>query len=498
MKINLKKGNITEFKGDAIVVNLFKGVKTPKGATLAVDVALSGEISNIIENFEANLGEILVINTCGKINSKWVLIAGLGEKEKFGIEEIRKIQGSIVKKLKGLKIKDAGSILHGVGEGGINIKDAAIAFTEGSILADYSFDKYKNKKMKGEINISIIEMDNSRLNDIKEGIRIGEIRGKCQNIVRDLVNEPPNELTPELYERKVKEIIVELGIKEKIEIEVFDKKKMEELGMGALLSVGKGSSNEPRFIVLRNKKKNNDKAVSIIGKGITFDSGGINLKTSEGIRHMKGDMAGSAAVFGAFLYAILNDIDLNLMCIIPAVENMPSGSASRPGDVVRAMNGKTIEIISTDAEGRMILADAICFAEKQGAGYILDIATLTGGSFVAFGDVSSCMMGNKEIVEILKNNIEKTGEKIWEMPLFEEYREKLKSEVADIKNSGGQAASPILGGIFLSNFVEKSKWVHIDIAGKEFTERTDFYNVKGATGYGFRTIVEFLNTLCSL
>lgn len=496
MKIDVKKGNITDFKGDAIVVNLFKGVKSPKGGTGAVDDVLSGEISNIIENFEPNTGKIFTLNSFGRLGARFVLIAGLGERESFNEEAIRKVQGSVVKKLKELKLKDVGSILHGGGIGGIDPKYAAIAFTEGSFLSDYSFNKYKSENNKDDIKITIMELDESKKREIEEGIKIGEIRGKCQNIVRDLVNEPPNELTPEKYVIKIADIIRELGIENKIKMEVFDLKKMEKLMMGALISVGKGSSNEPRFIILRNNN-NKRKLISIIGKGITFDSGGINLKTSEGIKNMKGDMAGSAAVFGAFLYAVLSGLDINLMCIIPAVENMPSGAASRPGDVVRAMNGKTIEIISTDAEGRMILADSLCYAEKEGSEYILDIATLTGGSFIAFGDVSSCMMGNKEIIDILKRNIEKTGEKIWEMPLFEEYKEKLKSDIADIKNSGGYAASPILGGIFLSNFVDKAKWVHIDIAGKELTERENFYNVKGATGYGFRTIVEFLNSLCS-
>jgi leucyl aminopeptidase len=426
MNIDVKKGNIIDFEGDAIVVNIFKGTKEPKGGTGAVDKILSGEISRVLENFEGKLGDVYVLNTFGRIKTKFVLIAGLGEKEKFSIEGIRKVQGSVVKKMSELKIKKAGSILHGGGEGNINLEKAASAFAEGSILGNYSFDKYKSDEKKEDIEITIIEMDDEKIKDIKRGIEEGKIKGRCQNIVRDFVNEPPNELTPLNYAKNVENILKELNINNKVITKIYYKNDMEKMGMNALLSVGKGSANEPVLIVLKNRDSK-ERLVSIIGKGITFDSGGINIKTGEGIRHMKGDMAGSAVVFGAFIYAVLSSLDINVMCIIPAVENMPSGTASRPGDVVYAMNGKSIEIISTDAEGRMILADSICYAEKEGSEYIIDIATLTGGSFVAFGDVAGCMMGSKEIVEIIRRNIDITGEKIWEMPLFEEYREKMKS-----------------------------------------------------------------------
>lgn len=494
MEIKILNQSILDFDGDIIIVNLFEGVKIPGGGTGAVDKALDGAITEMIkkEEITGKLGETAVFPTFGKLKASKVMVVGLGKSDKFGIEEIRKASGSAAMAAKRAKAKKVGTILHGAGIGGIDPEVASQALSEGTLLALYEFNVYKKvENNKGIEEFYIVEMDKNKIGNIKKGVHLGTILAQSQNIARDFTNEPANNLTPEKFEKKVKDIIKDLGLSEKIKITVMDKKEIEKLKMGALLSVAQGSENEPRFIVLRYENSKGP-LISLIGKTVTFDSGGISLKPSEGMGAMKGDMTGGGVVFATTLALAQADAKVNLLTIIPAVENMPSGKASRPGDIVKAMNGKTIEIISTDAEGRMTLADALCYAEKEGAKTIVDIATLTGGCAIALGDITAGVMGNnQELIDKLMAISKDTGERLWQLPLFEEYDEKIKSDVADIKNSGGRLASPITAGMFLKHFVEKAKWVHIDIASKEFAEKDRFYQPRGATGFGVRTLFEF-------
>jgi leucyl aminopeptidase len=313
-----------------------------------------------------------------------------------------------------------------------------------------------------------------------------------QNIARDFINAPANNLTPGKLVIRLKKTISTLKLGRRLQYRLLKKNDLQRLAMGALLSVAQGSANQPRFVVLRYRGAKKP-LVGLIGKTVTFDSGGISLKTPVGMEKMKGDMAGGAAAIGATLALATLRAKVNLMTIIPAVENMPSGSASRPGDVVWAMNNKSIEIISTDAEGRMTLADALCYAEKQKAKIIIDIATLTGGCVVALGDITAAVMGNNQtLIDKLLTITRQTGEKMWQLPLSTEYEEQIKSTIADMKNSGGRKASSITAGLFLKNFVDKANWLHIDMAGKEISEREKFYTQKGGTGYGVRTIVDFI------
>lgn len=497
MRIKIMNQSILDFAGDLLIVNLFEGVKHPGGGTGAVDNALDGAISKMIKNGDitGKLGETVIFPTFGRLKSNKVMVLGLGKSDSFGMEEIRKASGSAALALKKANVKNAGTILHGAGIGGIEPDIASRALTEGTILGLYEFNVYKKSEQKELEEFYIVELDKNKIPKIEKGVELGRIVAECQNIARDFTNEPANNLTPEKFEKKVKEIIKDLGLNEKIKVTVLDKKEMEKLKMGALLSVAQGSENEPRFIVLEYQGGKGD-LFSLIGKTVTFDSGGISLKPSEGMGAMKGDMSGGGVVFATTLALARANAKINLLTIIPAVENMPSGKASRPGDIVRAMNGKTIEIISTDAEGRMTLADALCYAEKNGAKIIVDIATLTGGCAVAFGDVTAAVMGNdQDLIEKLLKITKQTGERMWQLPLFEEYDEKIKSDVADIKNSGGRWASPITAGSFLKNFVDKAKWIHIDIASKEFAEKDRFYQPRGATGYGVRTLFEFVSNL---
>jgi len=497
MEIKILNQSITEFDGDLLIVNLFEGVKIPGGATGAIDKSLDGMISKLIKNDElaGKLGETVLLHTFDKLKANKVIVIGLGKSESFGTEEIRKASGAAAKYARKVKAKRVGTITHGAGIGGIEPASAAQALIEGTLLALYEFKEYKKPDDNEIEQFCIVEADKNKTKNLQKGVALGRVLAQAQNITRDLTNEPANNLTPEKLNNKIKAIIKKLELEQTIDYQCLNKKALENLGMGALLSVSQGSDNEPKFIILKLKNPNKP-LICLIGKTVTFDSGGISLKPSEGMGAMKGDMSGGAAVIGTTLALAQMKSNVNLMTIIPAVENMPSGKASRPGDIVRAMNRKTIEIISTDAEGRMTLADAICYAEKKRAKIIIDIATLTGGCFVAFGEVTAAIMGNNQalinsILEISKN----TGERHWQLPLFEEYKEKIKSDVADLKNSGGRGGAPITAGIFLQSFVDKAKWLHIDIAGKEFAEKEDFYQPRGGTGFGVRTLFELCQKL---
>jgi leucyl aminopeptidase len=495
MKINVKRQDIIKFQGDTVIVNLFEGVTKCGGATGAVDRMLNGMIHKLIrqKEFTGTLGETALIHTFGKIPADRVIVVGLGASKDFSLEKVRKAAGAAAQAAYRVKARSVGTIVHGAGIGGLDPGHACQALVEGTLLALYTFPRYKKSTNPQIQELTIVEKDKRKAGLYRTRSAQGGIIARCQNIARDFINEPANHLTPIKLYRKLKITIQELGLSKKITCTVLDSRAMKKKRMGALLSVAQGSTNSPQLIILhyKNSKK---PLFCLIGKTVTFDSGGISIKPSAGMERMKGDMSGGAAVIGATLAAVLLGLKVNLMTIIPAVENMPSGKASRPGDIVRAMNGKTIEIISTDAEGRMTLADALCYAESKKARSIVDIATLTGGCVVALGDITAAVMGNDQpFIDMLLQAAECTGEKHWPLPLFDEYKEQIKTPIADVKNSGGRKASAITAGLFLSMFVNKARWIHLDIAGKEIAEKAHFYTPIGGTGFGVRTLIELLS-----
>ena len=395
-----------------------------------------------------------------------------------------------------LKAQKVGTVVYGAGQKGIDLYHASQAIIEGTLLGIYKFQVYKNKPEDTEpAEFIVIEPNRTRIKTIEKGLNTGRLLAESQNIARDLTNEPANNLTPEKLLLRIKEYIKNFKLSRIIELKALRKPELKKLGMGALLSVAQGSSNDPVFITLRIKNSKKP-LTALIGKTVTFDSGGISLKPAKGMETMKGDMAGGAVILGTTLALTRAGIKTNLLTILPAVENLPSRTASRPGDIVRAMNNKTIEIISTDAEGRLTLADAICYAQESGAKYIVDIATLTGGCVVTFGDLTAAVMGNdRKLVNRLLGISKWTGERFWELPLFDEYAKQIKSIVADIKNSGGRKAHTITAGMFLKEFIEKTRWLHIDVAGKEIAEQESFYTPKGGTGFGVRSLYQFISSL---
>jgi leucyl aminopeptidase len=380
------------------------------------------------------------------------------------------------------------TILHAAGVGDIEPEISAEVITEGALLGLYSFTKYKKPEYEDIEEMVIVVTEKQKVPVLELAVSRGKILAEATNMARDMVNEPANYMTPSRMAEAAKEI----ANKHNLEFRVFDREDMEVMGMGALLGVAKGSNQPPKLITLSYKGDEGSKrALGFLGKGITFDSGGISIKPWEGMGDMKDDMAGAAAVITA-LWAIAQlKPKINITAIVPATENLPSGTALKPGDVLKTMNGKTVEVISTDAEGRLILADALSYAQKLGLSPLIDLATLTGACVVALGTSYSGIFGNdQDLVNKVLKAAEKTGERMWHMPMPEEYKEQNKSEIANVKNTGNRYGGAITAALFLAEFVDTTPWVHIDIAGPALSNKDSGYIVKGATGVGVRTLVE--------
>lgn len=497
MRIGVVSDSPLKAESDCLVLTLSEGEK-PAGVVGQVDDALDGAISGLISDGElrGELNQVSVLHTYGRIPTKKVVVVGVGKPSELSPDRLRQAAGTSLKKAREIGAKNVSAPLPEVRLEGAGDGDLSQVFVEGAILGLYRFGKYKEEVEERNVDeLTILEPDKKRTKEIARGIERGEVLATSQNWVRDLVNEPGNSMTPSALAAKAEE----LSRASELSIEVLGRKDMEKLGMGGLLGVARGSDEPPKLIILRHGTDEGLPLIALVGKGVTFDSGGISIKPSDKMSAMKGDMAGGAAVLGAMRAISQLKPKIRVVGIVPATENMPSGHALKPGDVIRCLNGKTVEIITTDAEGRLILADALAYGVKLGASKFFDIATLTGGCVVALGNLTSALTGNdQELIDLLLQLSKKTGEKTWQLPLFHEYKEQLKSEVADLKNSGGRPASTIIGGIFLSEFVGNTPWVHIDIAGKELSDKENGYSVKGATGVGMRTLTELVCQLAGL
>jgi leucyl aminopeptidase len=491
MRIKVITGNITELAVDAIIVNLFEGTKSPGGATGAVDKALDGAISRLIARgqIKGKLNETTLIHTLGKITPEMVLIVGLGKKRDFNPDKIRQVTAAACKSLCNANARKIATILHGAGAGGIAQQVSAQAIAEGSLLGLYTFEQHKSKKSnkKGIKELSIMEREKKGIPKLKAAVKKGKVMAEASILARDMVNQPSNFMTPTDMAAKAQEVARKWGLG----IEVLEREQMQELGMGGLLGVAQGSQQPPKFIILTYKgDENSDKTMGIVGKGLTFDSGGISIKPSAKMDEMKGDMAGGASVIAAMSAIGQLKPKINVTGLIPATENLPSGTAYKPGDVIKAMNGKTVEVLNTDAEGRLILADALSYAGKLKLSPIVDIATLTGACHVALGDIcTGAFSNNQRITDKVIRAGEEAGERIWQMPMYDDYSELIKSDIADIKNTGGKGGGAITAAKFLAEFVGKTHWVHLDIAGTFMLDKDRGYWPKGATGIPVRTLV---------
>ena len=492
MQIKVQSGDISAFGADAIVVNLFEGITTPGGGTGAVDRALGGAISQLIEagDIRGKSGEFTLIHSLGRIPAPRVVVAGLGKSSEFSIDKVRSLSAELARFLRRQRLKDAAVITHGAGIAGLPPEDCAAAIAEGTLLGLYRFLRHKKAEEDGDLEaLTLVEHDAAKLPALERGIERGSILGEATNFCRDLANEPSNYLTPTEMADRAKDLASAAGL----ECEVYGPGWMSEKGMGGVLGVAAGSTQEPRFIVLRYNGAGDAKPLALVGKGITFDTGGISIKPAAGMEEMKGDMAGGASVIAAMSAIARLHPRVNVIGIVPATENMPGGSAIKPGDVLKTMAGKTIEVINTDAEGRLILSDGLAYAREQGAAAIVDVATLTGAISVTLGNVAmGAMTNNAGLLDRVKKAAESAGERVWELPMYEEYKDLIRSDVADMKNSGGRGAGSISAAMLLREFVEDTPWVHLDIAGVDTYDREKGVIVKGASGIPVRTLVNLV------
>ncbi len=490
MEIKVIAGDITQIEADGIIVGAFEGVQQLDGDAADIDKALGGAIGSLISGgaLKGKSGEVSIIHTLGKLPARIVAMAGLGKLQDFNLDKVRGAAGESCRALRKLNCKKIATILLGSGTGDIQTEAAAEAIAVGSLLGLYSFTQYKKPEYEDIEQILVIEKNKDKLPALERGIYKGKIMAEATSLARDMTNEPSNYMTPS----RMADVAREIASKYNLAFNVFDSNDMETMGMGALLGVSKGSNEPPKLITLSYKgDENSENTIGFIGKGITFDSGGISIKPSKDLDTMKGDMAGGAAILAALGAIAQLKPKVNVTAVIPATENLPSGTALKPGDILKAMNGKTIEVLNTDAEGRLILADALSYAVKKGLSPLVDVATLTGACWIALGTEYSGVFGNnQETIDKILAVASRCGEHLWQLPMPEEYKEQLKSQIADIKNLGDRYGGAITAALFLSEFVGDTPWVHIDIAGSESSGKESGYTVKGATGVGVRTLVE--------
>lgn len=456
--------NVKDIKCDAIIINKFEGKTT--------DYELANTF--LPQDFEGKKGEIFVLHSHRQLPADYIFVLGLGKEEELDNNVIREGVSKAIKKCNGLKLKTVAIDFSA------NFNYGAPAVL-GAEISNYNFDKYKTKK---ENAIETLYLSNVDKDMVDRAILVAN----SMKLARDLANEPALYSTPS----KLAEVALNI---EGVETEVFNKEKIEELGMGAYLAVAKGSSQEPKFIHMKYSSPNPKKKIAIIGKGLCFDSGGLDLKPANSMLTMKDDMSGAASVLGIMQSISKLKPDVEVHGIIAACENMPGCSAYKPGDILTAMNGKTIEVDNTDAEGRLTLADALCYACKLKVDEIIDIATLTGACMVALGTAASGIMGNND--EFVNKIIEigrLTGEKYWQLPMWQEYRDNMDSDVADMKNTGTRYGGASSAGMFLKEFVtDDVKWAHLDVAGTAFLEKPQKeFQCKGSAAAGVRTIIKYL------
>jgi len=497
VEIKVVAGDITKTKADAIIVPFFEGMERPEGDIAALNKALDGAVSQLISQGEikGKLNQITIIHSLSKLPAARVVIAGFGKQQELSQDKVRGAIAGACRLLRQKEVSSIATTAQGAGIAGITPQGAAQAITEGALLGVYSFRRHITKEAEyGEIKqLLIVSNDESELPTLEQGCHQGKVVAEATNLARDMVNEPANHMTPGHLAETARKLAETYGL----EFNVLEREQMQELGMGALLGVAQGSRQPPKFIVLHYRGSDSSEIdLALVGKGVTFDSGGISLKPSAKMEEMKGDMAGGAAVIAAISAIAQLKPKINVMVIIPATENLPSENALKPGDVLTAMNGKTIEIISTDAEGRLILADALGYAKKFGAKSLVDVATLTGACVIALGKVCTGAFGNnQELIDRIITAGAEAGELIWQMPMYDQYKEQIKSDVADIKNVGGRYGGAITGAQFIAEFAGDTPWVHLDIAGTSMTDKEKNYLVKGATGVPVRTLVNLVLSL---
>jgi leucyl aminopeptidase len=499
MIIHVQRGKITEYHIEALLVSHFEDSASPEGPAGLLDQSCGGQIRDILASgdFQGKLYQISVLYMRGSIPAKRIVIVGLGKRADFDLEKLRGAYAKAGQQIRALNLKEFAlsidtEILNK------SLPQLTETILEGMILGLYRFMPYKTidrEKIMDIQDIHIVEENGGRLKLIRESAKTAETVAKAVMFTRDLVSRPGNEMTPSDLALGAREVARRRGVT----LKILDTTQMKKLGMNALLGVARGSSEPAKFIILEYYgRRKSDPPIALVGKGLTFDSGGISIKPSEKMDEMKADMAGGAAVMGTIMAAADLRLPANVVGMIPATENLSGGGAYKPGDILKSLSGQTIEVITTDAEGRLILADALTYALRYKPAAIIDLATLTGACIIALGDHVIGMLGTDDsLKDKIRKAADMTGEMVWELPLWEDYHELIKSDVADFKNSGGRPGGAITAAVFLSKFVENVPWVHLDIAGPAWLAKDKPYIPKGASGVGVRLMVQVLRDLAA-
>src|SRR5579864_1899532 len=477
MQIHLERKPVESLECDALIALTFEGQPNDRLKDSLGDVYGSGEVAG-------KIFEMTVVHHPQGFKARRLLLAGAGPSAKFTTAELRRVSGAALRHLKSRSLRNIGILL----EGSFGTPEHVQAAVEGAILGDYEPDRYKSEKKDVKVVDHFTVSVPGGSEDLNRAAEQGRTIAESQNMARDLITEPANKLTPTSLAEAARQMAGANGL----ECEVLDQDRMRQLGMGSLLGVAMGSAEPPALIVLRYRpaKAGGAAHLGLVGKGVTFDTGGISIKPADGMEKMKYDMAGGAAMIATMRALAHLKPPIAVTALIPAVENMPGSRAQRPGDIVTSLSGKTIEVINTDAEGRLILADALTYAKRLGCTHLVDAATLTGAIVVALGHSSSGVFtNNDELLERWMSSSKAAREKMWHMPLDEEYKEALKSDFADLHNIGGRPGGSITAALFLSEFADQTPWVHLDIAGTAWLDEAKPYMSKGPIGVGVRTFV---------
>ena len=495
MEIKGHRGPYNEIDTQALAVAVYKDEKADDGFLKELSAAAGGVVKSVIdsEELKGKEGEMVYVHLSpgGSLKAQRLLLIGVGDRADYQAAQVSNFGGAATRFLRDKNVKSVAVVPRLESDAEV----VASKTVEGAIMSLFDMDKYRTvDKEEKAIDRLVVVIDGADADALDRGVRRGRIVGESVNFTRDLANEPGAYMTPTIMAERARNIASEFNLS----IDVLDVPRMEKEGMGSLLSVARGSDEPARLIVLKytpeKPAKNEKELLALIGKGITFDSGGISLKPGENMELMKYDMTGGATVLGAMRAFAQLKPAVPILGVVPCAENLPSGKATKPGDIVRAMTGKTIEVINTDAEGRLVLADAIAYAKKLGASTIIDMATLTGAVSIALGDVNTAVIGTdqKLIDEVIAAGKE-VGEKFWQLPLDKEYSKQIKSEIADIKNTGGRKAGTITAAAFLKEFADGVSWAHLDIAGTAWADEAKPHRSKGPTGVAVRTLINIVD-----
>jgi len=503
VQLKTRKVDFRKCKTDRLAVGVFSDAKQPDKLNKELDRKLGGAIGRLAKlgDFDGKDGTAALVYAGGEIGASRVLLIGLGETKKATLDTIRNAAARAAKKAVETKVRTLSLALHNAFGKQFDLSAIGRACAEGSYFGSYRYDEFVTESENGRLNslkVEIIDPDSSKTGKLAKGLSSGTVIGKAQSYARTLANRPANVIYPAKLAAVAKQATRGLS---SLKCTVFDEKQMAAKGMGGVLAVGSGSHNRPRFIILKHspsaRAASSRPTVALVGKAITFDSGGISIKPSANMDEMKLDKTGGIVVLATMKAVAELGLPINVYGIIPSAENLPSGTSYRPGDIVTTFSGKTVEVQNTDAEGRMILCDGIAYAVRQHCDIIIDVATLTGACIVALGRYMAGLMSNDEkLTEQLQKAADESGEKVWPMPSGDEYAKEMKSKIADLKNIGSRWGGACTAAAFLRQFVGDAKWAHLDIAGMDIFQKATELSAEGSSGFGVRLLTTYLMNLC--